>query len=59
MDRADSERRSDRRVQKQERIIFCPTCASAPGLVVSILDTHKGRMVRLFECKCGEMIWDD
>jgi formate dehydrogenase maturation protein FdhE len=59
MDRADSERRSDRRVQKQERIIFCSACASTPNLVVSILDTSKGRMVRLFECKCGEMIWDD
>jgi formate dehydrogenase maturation protein FdhE len=59
MDRADSERRSDSRAQKKERIIFCPTCASTPDLVVSILDTRKGRMVRLLECKCGEMIWDD
>jgi formate dehydrogenase maturation protein FdhE len=59
MDRADSERRSDRRVQKEERMIFCRACASTPDLVVSILDTRKGRMVRLFECKCGEMIWDD
>jgi formate dehydrogenase maturation protein FdhE len=59
MDRADSDRHSDRRVQKKERSIFCPACASTPHLVVSILDTRKGRMVRLFECKCGEMIWDD
>jgi len=59
MDRANSERHSDRRVQKDERTVFCQTCASTPHLVVSILDTRKGRTVRLFECKCGEMIWDD
>jgi formate dehydrogenase maturation protein FdhE len=59
MDRADSERQSGRKVQKEERMVFCPACASAPDLVMSILDTRKGRMVRLFECKCGAMIWDD
>jgi formate dehydrogenase maturation protein FdhE len=59
MDRADSERQSDRKVQKEERTTFCPACASTPDLVVSILDSRKGRVVRLFECKCGEMIWDD
>jgi len=59
MDRVDSERHSDSRVNKDERIIFCPSCASNPDLIVSILDTLKGRTVRLFECSCGELIWDD
>jgi formate dehydrogenase maturation protein FdhE len=59
MDRADSERRSDNKARNDERIIFCPTCASTPNLIVSILDTRKGRTVRLFECGCGEIIWDD
>ena len=59
MDRADSERQSDRKVQKEERTTICPACASTPDLIVSILDSRKGRVVRLFECKCGEMIWDD
>ena len=59
MNRADSEHQSDRRVRKQERIIFCTACASTPDLVVSILDTRTGRMVRLLHCKCGELIWDD
>ena len=58
MDRADSERQSDK-IQKEERMMFCPACASTPDPVISILDSRKGRTVRLFECKCGEMIWDD
>jgi formate dehydrogenase maturation protein FdhE len=59
MDRADSERHSDRRVKNDKRTILCPTCASSPHLIVSILDTGKGKTVRLFECGCGEIIWDD
>jgi formate dehydrogenase maturation protein FdhE len=61
MDRADSEQHVNDRVQNQndERIIFCPTCASNPDLIISMLDTCKGRTVRLFECQCGEVIWDD
>jgi formate dehydrogenase maturation protein FdhE len=59
MDRADSERRSDNRGRNDERMIFCPVCASSPNLIISILDTRKGRTVRLFECGCGEIIWDD
>jgi formate dehydrogenase maturation protein FdhE len=59
MDRADSEPQSDSTVQNDERMIFCPICASIPNLIVSMLDTCKGRTVRLYECQCGEVIWDD
>jgi formate dehydrogenase maturation protein FdhE len=59
MDRADSERRSDNKVREDERMLFCPACASTPNLVISILDSRKGRTVRLFECGCGEIIWDE
>lgn len=37
----------------------CPTCAAFPRLAQSILDTRKGKTVRLYQCKCGERIWDD
>jgi hypothetical protein len=59
MDRANSEQQSDSGARDDDRIIFCPACASSPGLIISLLDTTKGRTVRLFECRCGELIWDD
>jgi hypothetical protein len=58
MDRTDPGKRLDRGVQDDD-IILCPTCASRPRLIISILDTRKGRTVRLFECRCGEVVWDD
>jgi hypothetical protein len=59
MDRANSEQQSDNGTRDDDGIIFYPACVSNPGLIVSILDTSKGRTVRLFECRCGELIWDD
>ena len=37
----------------------CPTCAAFPRLARSMLDTGRGKTVRLYECQCGERIWDD
>jgi hypothetical protein len=37
----------------------CPTCAALPRLTQSILDPRKGRTVRLYQCQCGERMWDD
>lgn len=37
----------------------CPTCAALPRLTQSILDPRKGRTVRLYQCQCGERVWDD
>jgi hypothetical protein len=58
MNRADPGRRLGKEVQDDE-MIFCPTCASRPRLIISILDSRKGRTVRMFECRCGEVVWDD
>jgi hypothetical protein len=37
----------------------CPTCAAFPQLARSFLDPRTGRTIRLFECRCGERIWDE
>jgi len=37
----------------------CPTCAAFVRLPQAILDTRKGKTIRLFECHCGERIWVD
>ena len=39
--------------------ISCPRCAIRPLLVIAMLDPCKGKMVRVFRCRCGEMVWDD
>jgi len=37
----------------------CPACAAFPFLVRNFLDPKTGKTVSLYECKCGERIWDD
>ena len=44
---------------RQEKQIFCPKCSSEPHLFLALLDSLNGKQYRLFECECGEMIWDD
>jgi formate dehydrogenase maturation protein FdhE len=39
--------------------IFCPRCAIRPMLVIVMLDSRKGKTIRVFRCQCGEMLWDD
>jgi len=31
----------------------------APRIVQKILDPRTGRTVRLYQCECGERVWDD
>jgi hypothetical protein len=38
---------------------FCPRCATRPRLIIAMLDSRKGKTVYLFECRCGERIWQD
>jgi hypothetical protein len=45
--------------QTQDRQRRCPTCAASPRLTFQFLDSRRGKTVRLYECKCGERIWDD
>lgn len=37
----------------------CPTCAAFPRLLHSMLDPRRGKTVRLYECRCGERVWDE
>lgn len=37
----------------------CPSCAAFPQFKHSMLDSTRGKTVRLYECRCGERIWDD
>jgi hypothetical protein len=37
----------------------CPNCGATPRLRHKLLDVHTGRTVRLFECRCGKLVWDD
>jgi hypothetical protein len=59
MDRSDQDRRLGWEAHQNDNVFFCPTCASRPRLRIAILDSRKGRTVRLFECRCGEIVWDD
>ena len=59
MDRTEPERRLGREAQENDDVFFCPTCALRPRLRIAILDSRKGRAVRMLECRCGEIVWDD
>ena len=45
--------------QEQDKARRCPTCPEVPRLAHQFLDPRNGKTVRLFECQCGERIWDD
>lgn len=34
-------------------------CGAQPRLVGKMLDTQRGRTVRMFECQCGERRWTE
>jgi hypothetical protein len=35
----------------------CNRCGAQPQLVSTMLDSAKGRIVRMFKCQCGEQTW--
>jgi len=37
----------------------CPTCAAFPKLTHRFLNPKQGKTIRVYQCKCGERIWDD
>jgi formate dehydrogenase maturation protein FdhE len=59
MESRDPDKRSAYPARDNERLMSCPACASVPTRAIIILDTRKGKTVRLFRCQCGELIWDD
>jgi formate dehydrogenase maturation protein FdhE len=58
---ADPDKRSGSKARdNNDRKFFCAVCASEPRRMIVILDTtQRDRIVRLFKCECGELIWDD
>lgn len=37
----------------------CPACAAFPRLSQQFMNSRDGKTVRLYECPCGERIWDE
>jgi hypothetical protein len=37
----------------------CPICAALPRLTHTMLDVRSGKTVRLYQCRCGERVWED
>jgi hypothetical protein len=37
----------------------CPACAAFPRLSQQFMNPRDGKTVRLYECQCGERIWDE
>jgi len=35
----------------------CTRCGAEPKLIGTILDSNKGRTIRMLRCQCGEQIW--
>jgi hypothetical protein len=35
----------------------CIRCGAEPKLVGTMLDSNKGRTIRMFRCQCGEQTW--
>ncbi|WJR81575.1 hypothetical protein [Bradyrhizobium sp. NP1] len=45
--------------QTQDLRRRCPACAAFPRLALSMLNPTNGTTIRLYECRCGERIWDE
>jgi len=37
----------------------CCRCGEKAQLAIKVFDPRKGREIRVFKCRCGELIWDD
>ena len=37
----------------------CIRCGDRPIIVQIMLDPRRGKTLRMYECRCGERIWDD
>ncbi|MFB9269697.1 hypothetical protein ACFFWD_42400 [Bradyrhizobium erythrophlei] len=37
----------------------CRFCNQHLELVRTIVDTASGELIHMFECECGERVWDD
>ena len=49
---------SDKTIVKETaNVRRCPYCDAAPRFVGQMLDSVKGRTIRMFRCHCGEQTW--
>jgi hypothetical protein len=37
----------------------CRLCGEKLELVRTVMNTNSGKIIHMFECSCGERIWDD
>jgi len=44
--------------EDQDRGPRCAACAAFPRLTLTFLEPSKGRTIRLYQCECGERVWD-
>lgn len=58
MSRIDQNKRNGNET-RDETEIFCSSCAAAPHLFISLLDSRNGKQHRVFRCECGKIIWDE
>ena len=56
IDTPDDERSKQQLPDTRKR---CPTCAAFPRIVQQMLAPRTGKTVKLYQCQCGERIWDD
>jgi hypothetical protein len=47
------------KLETQEIPRRCPACGAFPRLTHQFLDAKRGKTIRLYQCQCGERIWDD
>ena len=45
--------------QDDRRDLKCTRCGERAKLVARMFDPKKGREVRLYRCRCGELLWED
>lgn len=51
---------TEARPKLRETVRRCPICAVLPRLLYTMLDTQRGKTVRLYQCQCDKRIcWDD
>jgi hypothetical protein len=43
----------------QEHGPRCPTCAAFAHLHHAVLEPRTGKTFHLYQCECGERVWDD
>jgi hypothetical protein len=49
---------SDKTIVKETaNVRRCPRCDAATRLAGQMLDSVKGRTIRMFRCHCGEQTW--